>query len=221
VRILLIEDEDHIASFITKGLSTEGHVVDRVGSASEGLCRSLEREHDLILLDLMLPDREGHVILEKMRTERVTTPVLVVSARETVDDKVRLLDLGASDYLTKPFAYRELAARVRALTRHDHGRSDLLEVGDLALDTRARRVTRHGRSFDLPARQFALLEYLMRHADQVMTRQELLDAVWGINFYTESNVVDVYVLYLRRKLDDGGGPSVIETVRGVGYRVRG
>ncbi len=221
MRILLIEDEDHIASFITKGLSSEGHVVDRVASASEGLYRGLGGEHDLILLDLMLPDQEGHVVLEKMRTERVTTPVLVLSARETIDDKVRLLDLGANDYLTKPFAYRELAARIRALTRQDQSRSDVLEVGDLVLDTRARTVTRRGRSFDLPAREFALLKYLMRHAGEVMKRQELLDAVWGINFYTESNVVDVYVLYLRRKLDVDGEPSVIETVRGVGYRVRG
>lgn len=172
-----------------------------------------------MVLDLLLPDGDGRLLLHDLRVERADVPVLVLSALGETDDKVELLDMGANDYLTKPFAFRELAARVRALTRHDNVRSDVLEAGELTLDTRTRVVTRSDRTVSLPAREFALLEYLMRHAGQVLGRQQLLDAVWGMNFYTESNVVDVYVRYLRRKLDAEGEPSVIETVRGVGYRV--
>jgi DNA-binding response OmpR family regulator len=220
MRILLVEDEDNIASFITKGLSAEGHVIDRVTSAADALDQGMDTNLDLILLDLMLPDGDGRSVLKKVREEHVATPVVVVSARSEIDDKVDLLDMGANDYLTKPFAFRELSARVRAVTRQEQARSDVLEVGDLALDTRTRTATRGPRTVDLAAREFALLDYLMRHAGQVLARQQLLDAVWGINFYTESNVVDVYIRYLRRKLDVPGEPSVIETVRGVGYRVR-
>jgi two-component system OmpR family response regulator len=167
----------------------------------------------------MLPDGDGRDVLRKMRTGDMATPVLVVSARSEIDEKVDLLDMGANDYLTKPFAFRELAARVRALTRQEQVRSDVLEAGELTLDTRTRTASRGKRTVDLAAREFGLLEYLVRHAGQVLARQQLLDAVWGINFYTESNVVDVYVRYLRRKLDVEGAPSIIETVRGVGYRV--
>jgi DNA-binding response OmpR family regulator len=221
MRILLVEDEDRIASFITKGLSAEGHAVDRVPSLSAAAEVGAGGQHDLVVLDLMLPDGDGRALLRDLREARVDVPVLVLSALGAVDDKVELLDMGANDYLTKPFAFRELAARVRALTRQENARSDVLEVGELALDTRTRVVSRRERRYDLAAREFALLEYLMRHPGQVLGRAQLLDAVWGYNFYTESNVVDVYVRYLRRKLDVEGEPSVIETIRGVGYRIRG
>jgi DNA-binding response OmpR family regulator len=219
VRILLVEDEDRIASFVVKGLSSEGHIVDRAASLEEATELGGGTEHDLVVLDLVLPDGDGRSLLAELRTTRSDVPVLVLSALGEVDDKVDLLDMGANDYLAKPFAFRELAARVRALTRQDNVRSDVLEVDELTLDTRTRVVTRGERRFTLPAREFALLEYLMRHAGHVMGRQQLLDAVWGMNFYTESNVVDVYVRYLRRRLDTEDGPSVIETVRGVGYRI--
>jgi DNA-binding response OmpR family regulator len=219
VRILLVEDEDRIASFIVKGLSSEGHIVDRARTLAEAGELGAGEEHDLVVLDLVLPDGDGRALLRELRATRVDVPVLVLSALGEVDDKVELLDMGANDYITKPFAFRELAARVRALTRQENARSDVLEVGELTLDTRTRVVTRGDRTFALPAREFALLEYLMRHVGQVLGRQQLLDAVWGMNFYTESNVVDVYVRYLRRRLDLEDGPSVIETVRGVGYRV--
>lgn len=219
MKILLVEDEERIASFIVKGLTSEGHTVDRVGTVAQAEEAGFGIGHDLVVLDLLLPDGDGRSLLEELRSTQSDVPVLVLSALGEVDDKVTLLDMGANDYLTKPFAFRELAARVRALTRQDAVRSDLLEVGDITLDTRSRVVTRRERRFDLPPREFALLEYLMRHAGQVLGRQQLLDAVWGMNYYTESNVVDVYVRYLRRRLDFEGEPSVIETVRGVGYRI--
>jgi len=215
----LVEDEDKIASFIVKGLKAEGHTVDRVGTVSEAIDAGLGGQHDLVVLDLVLPDGDGREVLRGLRESSSDVPVLVLSALVEIDDKVSLLDMGANDYLTKPFAFRELAARVRALTRQEQARTDLLEVGELSLDTRTRVVSRRGRQYDLPGREFSLLEYLMRHPGQVLARQQLLDAVWGINFDTESNVVDVYVLYLRRRLDIEGEPSVIETVRGVGYRL--
>lgn len=220
MRILLVEDEDRIASFVVKGLSAEGHTVDRVGSRREAGEMDLGADHDLVILDRLLPDGDGRTVLEDLRARHADVPVLVLSALGEVEDKVELLDLGANDYLAKPFAFRELAARVRALTRQEQSRPDVLEVGGITLDTRTRVVTRGGRHYDLPAREFALLAYLMRHPGQVMGRQQLLDAVWGMNFYTESNVVDVYVRYLRRRLDVEGEASVIETVRGAGYRIR-
>jgi DNA-binding response OmpR family regulator len=221
MRILLVEDEDGIASFITKGLSAEGHAVDRASSLATAAEMGAGSEHDLVVLDLLLPDGDGRDLLRDLRGSRAHVPVLVLSALGAVDDKVDLLDMGANDYLTKPFSFRELAARVRALTRQETPRSDILEVGELTLDTRSRVVTRGERRYDLAAREFALLEYLMRHPGQVLGRGQLLDAVWGYNFYTESNVVDVYVRYLRRKLDVEGEPSFIETIRGAGYRIRG
>jgi DNA-binding response OmpR family regulator len=219
VRILLVEDEDRIASFIVKGLQSEGHSVDRASRKREALDLMSSRSFDLVLLDLLLPDGHGSDVLRALRVTDRDVPVIVLSALGEVDDKVELLDLGASDYLTKPFAMRELSARIRAHARQGHSASHRLETTDLELDTRT-RIARHAdTTADLPSREFALLEYLMRHAGQVMTRQQLLDAVWGFDFDTGSNVVDVYVGYLRRKLDVPGEPSAIETVRGAGYRV--
>jgi two-component system OmpR family response regulator len=219
MRILLVEDEDRIASFVVKGLQAEGHVVERGASVAQARRLLDERTYDLVLLDLLLPDGHGSEVLQKIRAADPDLPVIVLSALGEIDDKVSLLDLGADDYLTKPFAMRELSARVRSHARHGQASSHSLVLGDLELDTRTRLATHAGVKADLPSREYALLEYLMRHAGQVLTRQQLLDAVWGFDFDTGSNVVDVYIGYLRRKLDVPGEPSVIETVRGAGYRV--
>lgn len=219
MRVLLVEDEDRIASFVVKGLQAEGHTVDRAARVCDALDLIAQRSFDVVLLDLILPDGHGSDVLRVLRNSDREVPVIVLSALGEVDDKVDLLDLGADDYLTKPFAMRELSARIRAHARQGQASSHLIAASELELDTRT-RVARHGDiSADLPSREFALLEYLMRHAGQVLTRQQLLDAVWGFDFDTGSNVVDVYVGYLRRKLDIPGEPSVVETVRGAGYRV--
>lgn len=221
MRILLVEDDDRISSFVQKGLAGEGHTVERAATAADALARTDGTSFDLILLDLMLPDGDGRDVLRVVRARDPEVPVIVVSALGEIDDKVDLLDAGADDYLVKPFAFAELAARVRANARQGSATSRLLHVGDLELDTRTRVASGpSGKQVDLPSREYALLEYLMRHPDQVLTRQQLLDAVWGIDFDPGSNVVDVYIGYLRRKLDEPSEPSVIETVRGAGYRVR-
>jgi DNA-binding response OmpR family regulator len=220
VRILLVEDEDRIASFVAKGLSGEGHRVEVASTVSQATGMIVAYDWDLVLLDLILPDGHGLDVLEALRKRDASVPVIVLSALGEVDDKVALLDRGANDYLVKPFAFAELAARVRANTRGTQSNARVLTVGELSLDTRTRIATHRGRSADLPSREFALLDYLMRHPGQVLTRQQLLDAVWSIDFDPGSNVVDVYIGYLRRKLDVANEPSVIETVRGAGYRVR-
>ena len=221
MNILLIEDEDAIASFMSKGLASEGHTIRRAATATEGASLAVTHEFDLVLLDLMLPDAPGNEALARIRAIKPDVPVIVVSALGQTEDKVELLDNGADDYLVKPFAFAELAARVRAAGRKGQSSGRVLSVGDLSLDVRSRVVTRgNDLRVDLPTREFALLEYLLRHAGLVVTRQQILDAVWGIGFDTDSNVVDVYVSYLRRKLDRQGEASVIETVRGAGYRVR-
>jgi DNA-binding response OmpR family regulator len=221
VNILLVEDEDKIASFMTKGLAAEGHQVERVSTVADALATSASFDFDVILLDLMLPDAHGRDALKAIRTTKPEVPVIVVSALGQIEDKVELLDLGATDYLVKPFAFAELAARVRAAGRQIQASSRVLCSAGISLDTKTRVVRRgDGPGIDLPSREYQLLEYLMRHAGQVLSRQQLLDAVWGIGFDTDSNVVDVYVSYLRRKLDDPRESPVIETVRGAGYRVR-
>jgi two-component system, OmpR family, response regulator len=221
VRILVVEDEDSIASFVVKGLTAEGHTVERAATVAEAISISTVYDFDLVLLDLILPDGRGMEVLKAIRVARPELPVIVVSALGEIDDKVDLLDAGADDYLVKPFAFAELAARVRAAARQGAASGRALSVGDLTLDTKTRVATRGDDiRVDLPSREFALLEYLMRHENQILSRQQILDSVWGIGFDAGSNVVDVYVSYLRRKLDRIGEQSVIETVRGAGYRVR-
>jgi DNA-binding response OmpR family regulator len=193
--------------------------VERAATGGEAIELVREEEFDLVLLDLLLPDGNGREVLRALRAESRSTPVLVLSALGEVEDKVDLLDSGANDYLTKPFALAELTARIRALTRQDQERSDIIKVKDLVLDTRSRVATRDGREVTLTTREFTLLEYLMRHAGQVLSREQLLQAVWGSTYHTASNVVDVYVRYLRKKLEIAGADSPIETVRGAGYRV--
>ncbi|MBU4555584.1 MAG: response regulator transcription factor [Actinobacteria bacterium] len=220
MRILLVEDEERVASFIIKGLRAEGNTVAWTSSAVEAQALGTTQEFDMVLLDLMLPDGDGRGVLKHIRAADVGVPIIVVSALGEIDDKVSLLDFGADDYLVKPFAFAELSARIRANARHGQQSARILAAGDISLDTKSRIARRGESAVDLPSREFALLEYLMRHADQVLSRQQLLDAVWGFDFDTGSNVVDVYIGYLRRKLDRPGEPSCIETVRGAGYRVR-
>ena len=215
MNVLLVEDEDRIASFVEKGLGTRGFQVRRVvtGGAALG---ALSDETDIVVLDLGLPDMDGLDVLRILREAWASLPVVILTARGDIDDRVAGLDLGADDYVPKPFAIDELAARLRARLR---ARSDeslaRLHVGDLELDLIARRARLTGKIIELTSREFALLEMLMRHAGQPITREELLANVWGLDFDPRSNLVDVYVRYLRRKLGNGW----IETLRGVGYRI--
>jgi len=222
VRILVVEDERKVASFIRQGLSEEGHTVEVAGDGATALDLILDGPpHDLIVLDLMLPQVDGFAIIKAARQRRITTPVLVLTARDSVADKVRGLDLGADDYLTKPFAFDEFLARVRALLRRGApAPGPVLRVADLALDPATREVRRGPRRIGLTAREHALLEYFLRNPGRVLTRPMLAEHVWGLDFDPESNIVDVYVGYLRRKIDAPGEPRLLHTVRGAGYVLR-
>jgi two-component system copper resistance phosphate regulon response regulator CusR len=218
MRLLLVEDEDRIAAFVQKGLAAHGYTIERVATGREGVSRALSREFDLLVLDLGLPDMDGHDVLRTWRDRGVGVPVIILTARGEVGDRVEGLELGADDYLTKPFAFDELLARIRArLRRRDPEQAMVLEAGGLTLDLRTRRTRADGREVDLTAREFALLETFLRHAGQVLSRERLLSLVWGMEFDPGSNVVDVYVGHLRRKLGEGS----IQTVRGMGYRLGG
>ena len=219
MRVLLVEDDAGISEFLARGLVAAGHQVAHAESGDDGLVMALDPEIDLVILDLSLPVLDGQAVLMALRRQRSGVPVLVLTARDTLDEKIRALDNGADDYLTKPFALDELLARVRALTRRaDQSSSGRIEMAGIALDLGARRVTRDSVSIDLSTREFSLLEYLMRNAGRVVSRVQILSAVWEYDFDPQSNVVDVYVRYLRRKIDRDGQPSLIETVRGAGYR---
>jgi two-component system copper resistance phosphate regulon response regulator CusR len=218
MRILVIEDEKKVARFIKKGLEEEGYAVDLASDGEEGLARVLDQVHDLIILDIALPKIDGLQVLKKLRERKVPTPVLLLTVRAAIEDKVLGLDSGADDYLTKPFAFQELLARIRALLRRKAETGPpLLQVEDLVLDPSRRLVTRGGERIDLTSKEFALLEYLMRNAGRVLTRAMISDHVWNYDFDTETNVIDVYVNYLRRKIDSGRKKKLIHTVRGSGY----
>jgi len=222
MRILLVEDEIKMARAIRRGLEQEGYAVDAVGDGEEALFRATESDYDGIVLDLMLPGMDGFAVCRTLRSRDRWAPVLVLTARDAVADRIRGLDAGADDYLVKPFAFGELLARLRALVRRGPGaRPAVLKVDDVSLDPAAHRVLRAGQAVELSAREFALLEYLMRHAGEVVSRTRILDHVWDYNYDGLSNVVDVYVGYLRRKLgtSSGEGEPFIRTVRGVGYAV--
>lgn len=223
MRILVVEDEPLIASFIRKGLAAEGHAIEVAESGPAAVGAFLAAPADLVILDVMLPGLDGFGVLEEIRSADPLVPVIMLTARGDVEDRVRGLDLGATDYVVKPFAFAELSARVRAhLRTADRAsaaeRSDVVERGGIRLDLRRREVAADGRPVALSAREFALLEYLLRHPGQVLSRQQILDGVWGISHDPRSNVVDVYIRYLRAKLDDPDG-ALIETVRGMGYRL--
>jgi len=218
MRLLVIEDEKKVARFIKKGLEEEGYAVDLAFDGEEGLAMLLDQVHDLILLDIALPKIDGLQVLKKLREKKVRTPVLLLTVRATIEDKVLGLDSGADDYLTKPFAFQELLARIRALLRRKGEVGDpLLRVEDLVLDPARRLVTRGGEKIDLTSKEFALLEYLMRNAGRVVSRAMISEHVWNYDFDTETNIIDVYINYLRRKIDSGQEKKLIYTVRGSGY----
>jgi len=220
VRILVIEDERRILSFLERGLAAAGHHVITAESGEDGVELAQDDAVDLVLLDIRLPGMDGHDVLARIRRRRADVPVLMLTARDDVDHKVRALDAGADDYLTKPFAFEELLARIRALTRRsDQPQASRLEIGSLRLDLLSRRAWRGDRAIELSNREFALLEYFMRHPDQVLSRSQILFAVWDYEFAPGSNVVDVYVRYVRRKLAVDRQPSPIVTVHGTGYRL--
>jgi two-component system copper resistance phosphate regulon response regulator CusR len=216
-RILIVEDEDRIVSFLEKGLRSNGYTTVAVGDGDSAVALARDDSFDLLILDLGLPGRDGRDVLRTVRARGERLPILVLTARDGIDDTVGSLEQGADDYLTKPFRFEELLARIRLRIRTDERSAEttVLEVGSVQLDLRSRRATSQDRTVELTAREFALLETFMRHPDQVLSREQLLSHVWGYDFDPGSNVVDVYVRYLRRKL----GENAIETVRGMGYRM--
>jgi two-component system OmpR family response regulator len=222
MHILLVEDELKMARALRRGLEQEGHSVDSATDGDDALSRGVELEYDAIVLDVMLPGRDGFSICRELRARDRWAPVLMLTARDAVEDRIRGLDAGADDYLVKPFAFGELLARLRALVRRGiTERPAVLTVGDVELDPAAHTVTRDGSLVGLSVREFSLLEFLMRHAGEVVSRTRILEQVWDVNYDSFSNVVDVYVGYLRRKLEQPFGRPFIRTVRGVGYVVEG
>jgi two-component system OmpR family response regulator len=221
MRILVVEDETKMAGLLRRGLTEEGYAVDIAANGADGLWAGSENDYDVIVLDLMLPDMTGLDVCRDLRARGRWAPVLMLTARDAVPDRVAGLDAGADDYLIKPFAFSELFARLRALVRRGPSeRSPELAVGDLTLDPAARLVKRGGSRVDLTAKEFALLEYLMQRAGEVLSRTRILEHVWDFAYEGDSNVVDVYIRYLRDKVDRPFGRHSIETVRGAGYRLR-
>jgi two-component system copper resistance phosphate regulon response regulator CusR len=219
VRVLVVEDERKVASFVARSLQEEGFAVDVAHEGREGLERALGTDYDAIVLDVMLPGLDGLGLVSQLRQEGRRTPVLLLTARDTVGDRVKGLDSGADDYLVKPFAVEELLARVRALLRRRDGvlRPGPLAVGDLVLDPDTRRARRGDREIELTAKEYALLDYFMRNPGRVLTRPMIAEHVWNVDFDTFSNVIDVYVAYLRNKIDAPFDVKLLRTVRGMGY----
>jgi len=218
MRLLVVEDEKKVSSFIRKGLEEEGYAVDTALDGKTGLQMAMDGVHDLIVLDIHLPEMDGLSVLHELRKKKVSTPVLLLTVRANIEDKVLGLDAGADDYLTKPFAFQELLARVRALLRRQaDAKLPVLRFADLALDPARRMVHRGSRKIDLTAKEYALLDYFMRNPGRVLTRTMIADHVWDYNFDSMTNIIDVYVNYLRRKIDSDRDNKLIHTVRGVGY----
>jgi heavy metal response regulator len=218
MHILVVEDEKKVASFIQRGLEAEHYAVDVAYDGEAGFTRLLDGKYDLVILDVMLPKRDGLALLREIRQRRLTVPVLMLTARDTLADKVTGLDQGADDYLTKPFAFEELLARMRALLRRGTlAPTPVLTLADLRLDLVTRQVTRGEKRIDLTAKEFALLEFFLRHPGRVLSRALIAQHVWGVDFDTFTNVIDVYVNYLRKKIDADHEPKLLHTVRGVGY----
>jgi len=221
MRILVVEDERKVASFIRQGLEEEGHAVEVAADGAAALDQlAAAPGYDLVVLDVMLPKRDGFEVLRTLRARKIRTPVLLLTAKDSVADKVAGLDLGADDYLTKPFAFEEFLARVRALLRRGAvAAAPVLKLADLSLDPATREVSRGGRRITLTAREHALLEYFLRNVGRVLTRPMIAQHVWGLDFDPESNIVDVYVGYLRRKIDGAADRRLVHTVRGAGYKL--
>jgi two-component system OmpR family response regulator len=222
LRVLVIEDDPEVAAFIAKGLAEQGHSVDRAAEGKTGLVLATTEDYDVMVIDRMLPELDGLTIVRSVRGTGKQTPMLILSALGEVDSRVQGLRAGGDDYLTKPFAFSELLARIEALARRATPRAEAetsLRVADLELNLLARTATRAGRSIELQPREFRLLEYLMRHAGQVVTRTMLLEHVWDYNFDPQTNVIDVHVSRLRAKIDKGFDTHLIQTVRGAGYMI--
>lgn len=222
MRILVIEDENKVVDFIKRGLKEEGYSVDVVFDGEEGHFQATSNEYDVIILDLMLPKMDGITLCKKLRQGKISTPILMLTAKDSVKYKVIGLDSGANDYLTKPFAFEELLARVRALLRKPETLAPAkLQAADLIVDLLTHRVTRSGKEIVLTNKEYALLEYLMRNSGSIVTRTMISEHVWDINFDTFTNVIDVYVNYLRNKIDKGHKKKLIQSIRGRGYMITG
>jgi two-component system OmpR family response regulator len=223
MRILIIEDDRETADYLRKGLAENGHVADHAPTGPQGLAMALESIYDALIVDRMLPGLDGLSVIQALRKDRMTTPVLILSALGQVNDRVRGLKAGGDDYLVKPFAFSELLARLEALSRRGGPEQNVvtsLRLADLEMDLLARTVTRAGRPIDLQPREFRLLEFLMRHAGQVVTRTMLLESVWDYHFDPQTNVIDVHVSRLRAKIDKSFDEPLLHTVRGAGYTLR-
>jgi heavy metal response regulator len=221
MKILVVEDEKKVASFIKKGLEEEYYSVDLAYDGKEGLKLALSEEYDLMIFDIMVPLRDGIALLKDIRSEKINTPVLLLTAKDTVKDKVEGLDSGADDYLTKPFAFEELLARIRALLRRSEGSKSLsLIAGDLVLDTQSHKVTRSGVEITLTPKEYSILEYLLRNKNRVISRTLLSEHVYDYHFDSDTNIIDVYINKLRNKIDKQFDNALLHTIRGVGYIIK-
>jgi two-component system copper resistance phosphate regulon response regulator CusR len=219
MRILVVEDEKKIADFLQRGLESNGYAVDLAADGHAAVVRVHETDYDLVILDLMLPDMDGMKVLERIRARKVGPPVLILSARGAVDDRVKGLELGADDYLTKPFAFVELLARVRALLRRGQPSPEKLVVADLNVDTLRRKVTRASEAIELAPKEYGILEYMMRNKGRPLSRTMIVEHVWDMDYDGLTNIVDVYIRHLRSKIDDRFQQKLIQTVRGIGYMI--
>ena len=220
MRVLVVEDERKLALFLKQGLEEQRYAVDVAYDGEDGLHWALNFPYDVIILDVMLPGLDGLELCRALRDRRIVSPILMLTARDTIDDRVTGLDSGANDYLIKPFSFRELLARMRALLRRDTPHtSAVLSIGDLSLDTLTHTATRQGERIELTAKEYELLEFLMLHPNQVLSRTVIAEHIWNYDYSPELNVVDVYIRYLRRKLDDGHEAKYIRTIRGSGYQL--
>ena len=222
VKVLVIEDEKKIASFLRRGLEAQGFVVEHAANGDDGYALATTRPYDALVLDIMLPGRDGLSILRNLRERKISVPVILLTARSELNERLEGLNLGADDYLTKPFHIEELIARLHAVTRRASGASQsILAVADLKMNLLTRAVTRGDTAIALTAREFSLLEHLMRSPGRVLTRVEICERVWDYNFDPGTNLVEVYVQRVRKKVDEGFATKLIETIRGVGYRIKG
>lgn len=219
MRVLIVEDQPHVASYVERALSEQGYAVDVARSGREALDWAAVVDFDLMVLDIMLPELDGISVCRRLRRQGYGAAILMLTARDAIDDRVVGLDAGADDYLVKPFEMKELLARLRALARRGKGRNSVLSLADLSLDTRTREVKRADRPISLTAKEYAILECLMREPGRVLTRTDIAESVWNYDVYNQSNVVDVYIRNLRRKIDDPFDLKLIHTVRGAGYRL--
>ena len=220
MRILIVEDEPGIANFLQEGLKEEGYAVDVVANGTDGLQAIHINEYDLLLVDWMLPGVSGIELCRNFRRQNTTTPIILLSARDSTDDVVFGLDSGVNDYVRKPFSFDELLARIRAQLRHNDSQSTVITVGDIRMDVSARQVFRGERAIEFTAKEFSLLQYLLRNRGRVCSRTRIIENVWDIHYDTDTSVIDVYINFLRKKLCAAGEPDVIETVRGAGYVIR-